>query len=164
VKVPNPFNIAEYEWFLGEVKTSFLLMEWINEKPENEICLKFGIGEGDIHAIAEIAEWIMHVTTQLARLLDIKGVKEASGLQKQIHYGAGPELMELLDIQSIGRVRARKLYETGFKSTADLLDAAPEKVAALLGPKIAGKIFTQIERREAVSEVMKIASLEKDFP
>jgi len=45
VKIPNPFNIAEYEWFLGEVKTSLMLMEWINEKPENEICLKFGIGK-----------------------------------------------------------------------------------------------------------------------
>ncbi len=67
-KIPNPFNIAEYEWFLGEVKTSLLLMEWIREKPENELCSSFGIGEGDIHAIADIAEWIMHVTTQLARL------------------------------------------------------------------------------------------------
>ncbi len=164
VKVPNPFNIAEYEWFLGEVKTSLMLLEWINEKPENEICLKFGIGEGDIHAIADIAEWIMHVTTQLARLLDIKGIKEASELEKQIHYGAGPELMELLDIQSIGRVRARKLYEAGFKSIADLLDAASEKVAALLGPKIAEKILNQIVRREIVPEVMRIASIEKDFP
>ena len=164
VKVPNPFNIAEYEWFLGEVKTSLMLMEWINEKPENEICLKFGIGEGDIHAIADIAEWIMHVITQLARLLDIKGVKEASELEKQIHYGAGPDLMELLAIQSIGRVRARKLYEAGFKSIPYLLDSAPEKVAALLGPKIAEKIFNQIERRKTVPEVMKIASIEKDFP
>lgn len=160
-KVPNPFNITEYEWFLGEVKTSLLLMEWIREKPENELCLKFGIGEGDIHAIADIAEWIMHVTTQLARLLGLKGVKEASELEKRIHYGAGPDLMELLDIRSIGRVRARKLYEAGFKSTADLEGAAPEKVAALLGPKIAERIFKQIGRREAVPEVMETEPLEK---
>ena len=106
----------------------------------------------------------MHVITQLARLLDIKGVKEASELEKQIHYGAGPDLMELLAIQSIGRVRARKLYEAGFKSIPYLLDSAPEKVAALLGPKIAEKIFNQIERRKTVPEVMKIASIEKDFP
>jgi helicase len=61
-------------------------------------------------------------------------------------------------------VRARKLYEAGFKSIPDLLDSAPEKVAALLGPKIAEKIFNQIERRKAVPEVMRIASNEKDFP
>jgi helicase len=161
-KVPNPFNITEYEWFLGEVKTSLLLMEWIREKPENEICLKFGIGEGDIHAIADIAEWIMHVTTQLARLLDLKGVKNASELEKRIHYGAGPELMELLDIRSIGRVRSRKLYEAGFRSMADLAGAAPEKVAALLGPKIAERIFKQIGKREAFPEVVETEPLEKE--
>ncbi|TAH58498.1 MAG: ATP-dependent DNA helicase, partial [Methanosarcina mazei] len=160
-KVPNPFNIAEYEWFLGEVKTSLLLMDWIHEKPENEICLKFGIGEGDIHATADIAEWIMHVTAQLAGLLDLKGAKEASELEKRIRYGAAPELMDLLDIRSVGRVRARKLYEAGFKSTAELAAASPEHIAVLVGPKITERIFKQIGRREAVSEFSDIEPLEK---
>jgi helicase len=163
-KVPSPFNIVEYEWFLSEVKTSLLLMDWIHEKPENELCLKFNIGEGDIHATADIAEWIMHVTTQLARLLDLKGAKEAAELEKRIHYGAGPELMGLLDIRSIGRVRARKLYEAGFKSTADLAGASPEHVAALVGPKIAERIFKQIGRRETVPESLDTEPLEKGSP
>jgi helicase len=163
VKVPSPFNITEYEWFLGEVKTSLLLFDWIHEKSENEICLKFGIGEGDIHAIAEIAEWIMHVTTQLARLLDLKGLKEAAQLEKRIHYGAGPELIDLLDIRSIGRVRARILYNAGFRSTADLSGANPEKVAALLGPKIAERIFKQIGRKEAVPGIIEPEIPEKSI-
>ena len=162
VKVPSPFNIAEYEWFLGEVKTALLLMEWIREKPENEICLNFGVGEGDIHAIADIAEWIMHVTSQLARLLDLKGVREASELEKRIHYGAGPELMELLDIRSIGRVRARKLYEAGLRSTADLAGADPEKVAALLGPKISERVFRQIGKSEFIPKATGTKSPEND--
>ena len=153
VKVPSPFNITEYEWFLGEVKTSLLLVDWVREKSENEICLKFGIGEGDIRAIADIAEWIMHVATQLARILDLKGAKEAAELEKRIHYGAGPDLMDLLDIRSIGRVRARRLYEAGFRSTADLAGADPEKVAALLGPKVAERIFKQIGKRDAFPEI-----------
>ncbi len=153
VKVPSPFDITGYEWFLGEVKTSLLLVDWIREKSENEICLKFGIGEGDIRAIADIAEWIMHVATQLARLLDFKGAREAAELEKRIHYGAGPELVDLLDIRSIGRVRARRLYETGFRSTADLAGADPEKVAALLGPKVAERIFKQIGKRGLVPEI-----------
>lgn len=149
VKVPSPFNVTEYEWFLGEVKTSLLLVDWVHEKSENEICLKFGIGEGDIHAIADIAKWLMHVTAQLAKLLELKGAKEAAELEKRIHYGASPELMDLLDIRGIGRVRARKLYEAGFRSSAELAGADPVKVAALLGPKIADRIFKQIGRREA---------------
>ena len=149
VKVPSPFNVTEYEWFLGEVKTSLLLVDWVHEKSENEICLKFGIGEGDIHAIADIAKWLMHVTAQLAKLLELKGAKEAAELEKRIHYGASPELMDLLDIRGIGRVRARKLYEADFRSSAELAGADPVKVAALLGPKIADRIFKQIGRREA---------------
>ena len=149
VKVPSPFNVTEYEWFLGEVKTSLLLVDWVHEKSENEICLKFGIGEGDIHAIADIAKWLMHVTAQLAKLLELKGAKEAAELEKRIHYGASPELMDLLDIRGIGRVRARKLYEADFRSSAELAGADPVKVAALLGPKIADRIFKQIGRIEA---------------
>ena len=161
VKVPSPFDTTEYEWFLGEVKTSLLLVDWVREKSENEICLKFGTGEGDIHAIADIAEWIMHVTAQLARLLDLKGAKEAAELEKRIHYGAAPDLMDLLDIRGIGRVRARKLYEAGFSSSAELAGADPEKVAALLGPKIADRIFKQVGSREAVSGIVEREPPEK---
>jgi helicase len=163
VKIPSPFDAVEYEWFLGEVKTSLLLMEWIRERPENELCSKLGIGEGDIHAVADIAEWIMHVTVQLSRLLDLKGVKEASELEKRIHYGANPELMELLDISGIGRVRARKLYEAGFKSSADLSAAPKERVVALLGPKITERIFKQVGRKELVPEIVEAELLKKDF-
>lgn len=161
VKVPSPFNITEYEWFLAEVKTSLLLVDWIHEKTENEICLKFGTGEGDIHAIADIAEWIMHVTAQLARLLDLKGAKEATELEKRIHYGAGPELMNLLDIRGIGRVRARKLYEAGFRSISELAGADPEKIAALLGPKIADRIFKQVGSKEEINTIFEPESLER---
>jgi helicase len=161
VKVPSPFNITEYEWFLAEVKTSLLLVDWIHEKTENEICLKFGTGEGDIHAIADIAEWIIHVTAQLARLLDLKGAKEATELEKRIHYGAGPELMNLLDIRGIGRVRARKLYEAGFRSISELAGADPEKIAALLGPKIADRIFKQVGSKEEINKIFEPESLER---
>jgi helicase len=151
IKVPSAFDVIEYEWFLGEVKTSLLLLDWIHEKSENEICLKFGTGEGDIRAIADIAEWIIHVVSQLAGLLDLKGAKEASELEKRIHYGAAPELMGLLDIKGIGRVRARKLYKAGLKSSAELVVVGPEKVSALMGPKIADRIFKQVGRTETAS-------------
>ena len=136
-------------------------MLFIHEKSENEICLKFGTGEGDIHSIADIAEWIMHVTSQLAGLLDLKGAKEAAELEKRIHYGAAPELMDLLDIRGIGRVRARKLYKAGFKSSAELAGVDPEKVAVLLGPKIADRIFKQIKSKEAFSGIIESEPPEK---
>jgi helicase len=103
----------------------------------------------------------MHVTSQLARLLDLKGAKEAVELEKRLHYGAVPELMDLLDIRGIGRVRARKLYEAGFRSSAELAATDPDKVAALMGPKIAARIFKQIGSREAVPGILESESPEK---
>jgi len=164
VKVPSPFDITEYEWFLGEVKTSLLLVDWIKEKSENDICLKFGTGEGDIHAFADIAEWIMHVAAQLAGLLDLKGAKEAAELEKRIHYGAAPELMDLLDIRGIGRVRARRLYEAGFRSSSELAEADPKKVAVLLGSKIADRVFKQIRRTDAIPGILEPENPEKSSP
>jgi len=103
----------------------------------------------------------MHVTSQLAGLLDLKGAKEAAELEKRIHYGAAPELMDLLDIRGIGRVRARKLYKAGFKSSAELAGVDPEKVAVLLGPKIADRIFKQIKSKEAFSGIIESEPPEK---
>jgi helicase len=103
----------------------------------------------------------MHVTAQLARLLGLKGAKEAAELEKRIRYGAAPELMDLLDIRGIGRVRARRLYEAGFRSSAELAGADPAKVATLLGPKIAERIFKQIGVTEAVNEIVEPEPPEK---
>lgn len=145
VNIPNPFDAVEYEWFLGEVKTACMVLGWVMEKPENELCAKFGVGEGDIRAISDIAEWIMHVLAQIAGLLGLIGSKEASELETRIHFGAGPELVELLDLKGVGRVRARKLYNAGLRSKAALMGTAPETVTAILGPKIAERIFRQLD-------------------
>ncbi|MDD3042728.1 MAG: ATP-dependent DNA helicase [Methanosarcinaceae archaeon] len=163
-EAPKPFKAAEYEWFLAEVKTALMLTDWIRERPENEICEKFGIGEGDIRAIADIGEWIMHVLAQLAGLLDLKGAEKAKELEKRLHYGAGPELMELLGIKGIGRVRARKLYSAGFTTLSGLLEADPKTVAAGVGPRIAARIFRQLgrpEKAEELAESRKITGSDK---
>ncbi|MDD4330933.1 MAG: ATP-dependent DNA helicase [Methanosarcinaceae archaeon] len=156
---PSPFNKTEYEWFLAEVKTALLLIAWIEEKPENELCDRFAIGEGDIRALADIGEWIMHVLSQLAGLLGLKGVAKAQALEKRLHYGAGPELMDLLSIKGVGRVRARKLYSMGFKTLSALQEAEPKIVAEGVGPRLAAKIFKQLERSEKAEEAIGISGV-----
>lgn len=155
VQVPSPFKKVEYEWFLGEVKTALMLLDWIKERPENDICERFGVGEGDIRAIADIGEWIMHVLFRLSGLLGLNGAEKAGELELRLHYGAGPELMELLGIRGIGRVRARKLYSAGFTSLSGLKESDPGTVAALVGPRIAARVFRQLGRPEASEEVAK---------
>ncbi|MGP8321318.1 MAG: ATP-dependent DNA helicase [Methanosarcinaceae archaeon] len=142
--IPGQYKAVDYEWFLGEVKTALLMLDWINEVPSDNITKKFGVGEGDIHAFSNTAEWLMHATAQLANLTGTQGTDKAYELEKRIKYGAGPELRELVGIRNVGRVRARKLYNAGFKSGIDLKQADIAVISDIVGPKIAEKILTRL--------------------
>ncbi len=142
--IPSQYKAVDYEWFLGEVKTALLMLDWINEVPSDNITKKFGVGEGDIHAFSNTAEWLMHASAQHANLAGAKGADKAYELKKRIKYGASPELGKLVGIRNVGRVRARKLYDAGFKSEFDLKQANIAEISNIVGPKIAEKILTQL--------------------
>ncbi|MFP4655674.1 MAG: ATP-dependent DNA helicase [Methanohalobium sp.] len=144
VDVPDPFKSIEYEWFLGEVKTTLLLNEWINEKTLDNITSEFGVGEGDVNALSDIAEWLMHSAVNLANLADLEGGDKAQELEKRIHHGVNSDIIKLVSIRDIGRVRARRLYEAGFKSVSDLKYTDANTLAKYLGPKIAVKVLEQL--------------------
>lgn len=142
--IPSKSKSVDYEWFMGEVKTALLMLDWINEVPSDKITKKFGVGEGDIHAFSNTAEWLMHATAQLANLTGASGADKAYELEKRIKYGASPELGELVGIRNVGRVRARKLYDAGFKSKAELKQADIAVISEIVGPKTAEKILIQL--------------------
>ncbi|MBN2109596.1 MAG: ATP-dependent DNA helicase [Methanosarcinaceae archaeon] len=143
-EVPDQLNDTEYEWFLGEVKTALLVLDWINERSMDDISKCFNVGEGDIHAFAELAEWLMHSLSRLARVRENAAADIAGTLEKRIHYGARPELMELAGIHGIGRVRARRLYDSGLKSIADIRKTDHAVLGALIGTKTAEKLLREI--------------------
>ncbi|MEA1984891.1 MAG: ATP-dependent DNA helicase [Euryarchaeota archaeon] len=143
VDVPSQFKAAEYEWFLSEVKTSLLMLDWINEVSTENITQKFKIGEGDVHAIADISEWLMHAASRLANLNGVE-TTQLRQLEKRIQYGANPELMELVGIRNVGRVRARKLYNAGYGSIKELKEANLPDISAIVGPNIAAGILSDI--------------------
>ncbi|MDO9517697.1 MAG: ATP-dependent DNA helicase [Methanosarcinaceae archaeon] len=142
--IPSKSKEIDYEWFLGEVKTALLMLDWINEVSAEKITKTFGVGEGDIHAFSNTAEWLMHATAQLANLTGTPGADKAYELEKRIKYGASPELGELVGIRNVGRVRARKLYDAGFKSKDELKQADVMVISGIVGPKTAEKILTQL--------------------
>ncbi|MDK2892119.1 ATP-dependent DNA helicase [Methanohalophilus sp.] len=140
IDVPDPFKTTDYEWFLSEVKTAMMLLKWVEEMSLDDITKRFQIGEGDVHAIVELAEWLMHSTSRLSRHLKIETNAPAI-MEKRIHYGAGAELMELVKIPGVGRVRARKLYKSGFKTTDQLRKADLKSLEKLVGAKTARNIL-----------------------
>lgn len=143
VCVPDPHK-KEYEWFLAEAKTAMLFYDWICEENENDIIKKFGIGPGDIRALCELAEWLMHSTAELSALLGLRFTRDARDLVERIKYGIGPELLKLIKIKDVGRVRARRLYNAGYTDIAKLRDADPKAIMRLVGTGVGIKIMGQL--------------------
>ncbi|WNY25035.1 DEAD/DEAH box helicase [Methanolapillus millepedarum] len=145
ISVPKTTNPAEYEWFMGEVKTAVLLYRWISEVSENDISKEFDVGEGDIRNFSETASWMANAASRLCQLCGFKEeVVSLSDLELRLQYGASVDLLSLLKIRGIGRIRARKLYNAGFKSKDRLQKSDYVTVAGLVGPKVAEQIYKEI--------------------
>jgi helicase len=143
VNIPEQFKV-DYEWFLSEVKTACVMLEWINEKKEEDIVKKFGIGEGDIRALAETSLWLVHSMAEIGTFQKRASAPKARQLAQRVEYGASPELLDLIQIRGIGRVRARKLYNAGFRDMEALRAADQKEIAKIIGTKVATKVLKQI--------------------
>jgi helicase len=121
-----------------------LIYDWINEKDEIDMTKKFSVGPGDIRSITEIAEWLMHSLSEISNFL---GVKNSSReLTRRIEYGVRSELLELLRIKGVGRVRARRLYDAGYKSIKALAFSDVNEIKMILGDKTAIKIMNEVRK------------------
>ncbi len=143
--IPTPYD-ADYEWFLAEVKTACLLEDWIEEKKEDEIIAKYQVGPGDIHNKVETAEWLLYAMQELARIFNFDVVPLLAKLRLRVKYGCKEELLPLVKLKGIGRVRARTLYKHGFKSISMLRKASIETLSRLpgIGINIAKQIKEQV--------------------
>jgi helicase len=136
----------EYEWFLSDLKTAFLLEDWIDEKPYDALVLKYNIWPGDVHTIVEMAEWLLHATREFARMYNFSCVSDVNDLLIRVQNGCKEELLNLVTLKGIGRVRARALYREGFKTVNDLRNVPVERLAKIkaVGTAVAKNIKQQI--------------------
>lgn len=148
--IPPPQDLAKYEIFLAEIKTAKLLNDWTSEIHENDIAEAFKIGPGDIRNKMDIAEWLMHATVRLAELFNRQAVKDLSELRTRLKYGVKPELLDLVRLRGIGRVRARALYQRGLKSVEDLRTTSYDRLKQIptIGEAIARSIKDQLGQTE----------------
>ena len=145
-----PEDLTKYELFLSEIKTAKLLSDWISETHENDIAESFGVGPGDIRNKMELAEWLIHGTVRLAELFNKDAVDEALELRTRIRYGIRTELLELVKLRGIGRVRARALHDRGLKTIEDLRNTSYDRLKQIstIGEAVARSIKRQLGQQE----------------
>jgi helicase len=149
----------EPAYFYAGLKTAAFLHDWVNEVPEDAIIKKYDIGPGDIRNRIELAEWLLYGYRELTKLFMPAWFRPLDNLLVQVKYGIKPELLPLIELPDIGRVRARRLYQRGIKSIEDIRMADPGMLASIdgIGTKLAQKLKEHAGdvRREEKEEVRK---------
>ncbi|MDO8634317.1 MAG: DEAD/DEAH box helicase [archaeon] len=131
---------------LKKFNTTLILKEWVNEAAEEKISEDYGIQPGIMHSKKQIAEWMAYSEFELSKAL---GLNEHLGpllrLQKRIRHGIKDELLQLVELRGIGRVRARRLFMTGVKTLADVKKTDVQDLAKIIPPIVAQKVKEQLK-------------------
>lgn len=137
----------DYDTWLNGFIYALALNDWINEKSEDEIYEKYGLGPGDMYNIRDTASWISGSLGKISGVLgDIRYFKVLTTLSQRIDKGVKEDAVELASIRGIGRVRARILIENGIKTIQDLAKTPSKRLLSLptFGPRIVEDIKKQL--------------------
>ncbi|MCW1293540.1 MAG: hypothetical protein QXV66_00975, partial [Candidatus Rehaiarchaeum fermentans] len=129
------------ESYYNAIYLAHVLYDWINEKSEAEIEDVYGIQPGILYQIVNgFANWLSYSMYRLALSMKIKS-KFLREMQIRIQEGVKSELLNLVSIPQVGRVRARKLFKAGIKTKSDIKSAGIGKIKEILGPVIGENIY-----------------------
>jgi helicase len=131
-------------------RSLWALYRWINESTDKILSDKIGVEPGDMHRIVEIADWLAYSLYEVAKIMrrgDL--LVEIHRLRLRIKYGVKEELLKLIRLKGIGRVRARSLYGIGFTDLTEIANASEAQLSAVsnIGPTIAKNIKEQLQNK-----------------
>jgi helicase len=133
------YQISEYDCS----RSLWAVYEWINEASDRVLNDKIGVEPGDMHRIVEISEWLAYSLYEVAKLLKRQDLLiSIHDLRIRIKYGTREELLPLVALEGIGRIRARALYDAGFTDIRKVAKASESKLSAIpkIGPVVAKKL------------------------
>jgi helicase len=134
-----------FEQYLGEVKTAMVLNSWIEETTEDQLLERFNVQPGDLYRIIENGKWLLHATHELSTLFKDKEASNlAAELTERVTKGIKRELLPIVKLEGIGRVRGRTLFNAGYREIEDIKHATIDELVMLLGPALAKKVKGQV--------------------
>lgn len=152
----------DYDVYLDSFKTSLLLNDWIGEKDEEYVLEEYNIRPGELNVKVQNSDWMLYSAEELARILKLKNIlAELKKLRMRMEYGVKEELLTLLKLKNVGRVRARKLYKHGYTNIGKIRKADAREIASILGSKIAVNIKEQLGEKISKTEELPEEKKEK---
>lgn len=125
---------------------------------------EYNLAPGVLFGKTRIIEWLAYSTIELSKILGIeKHLLPSNKVSKRVKYGVKEELLALVELRGVGRVRARKLFNSGIKKPSEIKSNVG-KVEALFGKKIADTIIKQlIVKNNAKTKLNEIKSTQKSL-
>ncbi len=155
----DPYE-TDYETFLKNIKTSDLLMDWIEEAHEDFLNEKYKVTPGELRYKLEIVDWLLYCLEEISLMKKNFYFKNIlSKLRIRFEKGIKEELLPLINLKGIGRSRARKLYNADLKKILDLKKTSFEYLSKTIGESIAIKIKKQID--ENFIQIPNVLEIEK---
>lgn len=148
----NPFE-EDYETYLNTLKTTDLFTDWIKEAPEDYIMDKYKVTPGELNYKIEIIDWILYSLEELSLLKKNFFFKNyLNKLRIRFKNGIKQELLPLITLKGVGRVRARKLYTSGLKNLRDLHLADFAQLSRIVGDGLTIKIKEQLKQDISINQ------------
>ena len=138
-------GLSNYDYSL---KNMIILLEWMDESSEANLNEKFGVEPGDLHRMVETTYWLSYCLYEIAKLIGRKDLlAEIAKLRLRIKHGIKSELIPLIQLEGIGRIRARALYKAGITSATEIDKISESKLGSIpkIGVKLAKKLKNQIK-------------------
>ncbi|VVB76673.1 ATP-dependent DNA helicase Hel308 [uncultured archaeon] len=141
---PEANSYAYYDP-LKPLSTALMLRDWAGELGEKDIVKRYGTTPGALFAKLSNSDWLFYASTELARLVRVSPARLLE-LRMRIKYGIKKELLDLIRLEQVGRVRARLMYDARIRKVSDLREeGAGKKVETLFGKQIAKTIMDQVK-------------------
>ena len=137
--------ISEYDCS----RSLLALQSWITESSETTLSDNLGIESGDMHRMVENANWLTYCLREIAKHVERADLlEELENLRRRIVYGIREELLELVKVKGIGRVRARTLFKHKIKTLDDLAKIPVNKLAEIdkIGLTLADNIKSELKK------------------
>jgi helicase len=159
----DPYE-TDIENLLDSLKTTDILMDWIYEAPEKYLEEKYGVTPGELNYKIETMDWLLYSLEEICLLKKNYFLKNyLNKLRIRFKYGIKEELIPFVSLKGIGRVKARKLFNAGFKTLSDLRLASFEQLKSLLGEKLAKQIKILLNAEDSIESNKMLGEKPKEI-
>jgi len=146
---------------LGDVKSAWLVEQWIDEQSLRDIENELDVSPGDVHHRVDLIGWLMAGARHILLADDVFSQehltivaeigKVLDHLSQRIKHGCRSDLLQLVNIRKVGRQRARQLAELGIRTPHDVLKMTKQQEQIILskrgwGPLLLKNILEEIDK------------------